>query len=86
MKKVRILTVSIMLVSMLLLSISTPHALASPNPRLLPPEARVQGMTLGEWSAEFWRATLEIPASQHPGLGYPWSSCAIERIGNVGSF
>ena len=82
--KTRILTVSIVLVSMLLLSISTPHALASPNPGVLPPAARVQGMTLGEWSGEFWKATLAIPASIHPGLGYPWSSCAIERTGNVG--
>jgi len=85
MKIKKILTVSVLIVSMLFMTFSIPAAQASPNnPAILPPQAVVQGMTLGEWSAEFWHATLAIPAPQHPGLGYPWSSCAIERIGNVG--
>jgi hypothetical protein len=84
MKRIHIFTVAVMIASMLSLSLSTPQALGSTNPVVLPPEARVQGLTLGGWHAEFWRATLEIPASQHPGLGYPWPNCYIERIGNVG--
>jgi hypothetical protein len=64
MKIKRILTAGMLIASMLLMTISS--AQASPNPAVLPPEARVQGLTLGEWHAEFWRATLAIPASQHP--------------------
>ncbi len=84
MKRIRILTIGVMLASMLFMSLSTPRALGSVNPGVLPPDASVQGMTLGQWNAEVFRATYAIPASQHPGLGYPWPNCYLERIGNVG--
>jgi len=84
MKITRILTVSLVITSMLLMTISIPGAQAAANPGVLPPTARVQGQALGEWGAELWRAILAIPTSQNPIIGNPWPTCYLERIGNVG--
>jgi hypothetical protein len=84
MKITRIFTVTLLIASMLLLTLSTSGAQAKEHPGVLPPTAKVQGLTLGEWGADLWRATFAIPASQHPGLGFPWSNCYLKQIGNVG--
>jgi hypothetical protein len=85
MKITRILTVSLVIASMLLMTISISGAQAGGNPGVLPPTARVQGLTLGEWNAEQLRALYEIAASQNPGFpSHPWPNCYLERIGNVG--
>jgi hypothetical protein len=84
MKRTRVLTVSVLITAMLLMTVSIAGAQGSANPAVLPPTARVQDMTLGEWSAEMFRALFEIPASQNPALGYQWTNCYFKRIGNVG--
>ena len=84
MKKSRVLSASVLIAALLFMTVSIPTVQGETNPAVLPPTARVQGMTLGEWGAEFFRFFFEIPASQHPALGYPWPNCYLERIGNVG--
>ncbi len=84
MKKRRVLSVSL-LVAALLLIVSISGVQGAANPAVLPPTTRVQGLTLGDWGAEVFRALFAIPASQNPGLpGNPWPTCYLERIGNVG--
>jgi len=82
MKKMRVLIVSIMLASVLLMSLSTPQALASPNPAALPPEARLQGLTLGEWVARMQQIAA-IPEPINP-IFHPKSECYFARYGNLG--
>ncbi len=82
MKTIRIVTVSIVVASMLLMSLSAPHALASPNPAVLPPEARVQGVSLGEWLARM-QQIFAIPEPINP-IFQPISECYFARYGNVG--
>ena len=84
MKPTRVLIVSLVIIAMLFMTVPISTAQGEANPAVLPPTARVQGMTLGEWSAKLGQALLEIPASVNPGLGYPWTNCYLERIGNVG--
>jgi hypothetical protein len=70
--------------ALLLITTSVASAGRNANPGVLPPEARVQGLTLGEWDAKEWQAITAIPASQNPVAGAPWTDCYVERIGNVG--
>jgi hypothetical protein len=84
MTRIKILIVSMVITAMLLMTVSIPRVQASAIPPVLPPNARVQGLTLGQWMAKDWRATFEIPASQNPFLGNPWPNCFLKRIGNVG--
>ncbi len=84
MKKTRVLSVSL-LIAVLLMTVSISGVQGAANPAVLPPTARVQGKTLGEWGAEYWRAGLRIPMAQNPAFpGVPWPTCYLERIGNVG--
>src|SRR5262245_51018724 len=36
--------------------------------QVLPPDASVDGKTLGEWHAEFWKWITPIPTNQNPAL------------------
>ncbi len=84
MKKTYIFSGSVLIAALVFMTVSNPTAQGAANPAVLPPTARVQGMSLGQWAAEFLRIFYEIPAAQHPALGYPWPNCYLERIGNVG--
>ncbi len=84
MKKLRILSASVLVLGMLFMSLSTPGALASPNPAVLPPDAKVQGLTLGEWQTLLWKGIFEIPIDENPAFGAPWTSCILNQQGNVG--
>jgi hypothetical protein len=82
MKAIRVLTISIVLACMLLMNLSTPRALASPNPAVLPPKASVQGLTLGEWLAKL-QQLFAIPEPFNP-IFHPIPECYFVRYGNVG--
>jgi hypothetical protein len=84
MKITRILTVSIVIASMLLMTVAIPGVQAGANPGVLPPTAKVQGLTLGEWGTKLWQALFAIPLYQNPLLDHLWPTCYLERIGNVG--
>ncbi len=78
----RIILVVVLVMSFILLSVAP--AAARPNPVILPPNARIQGRTYGEWSAILWSSMFAIPASENPGLGAPWTDCFVQRSENVG--
>lgn len=84
MKHNRIGFVLLVVVTVLLVTASLASANWNANPRVLPPNARVQGMTNAEWSVVWWQETFAIPASEHPGAGAPWTDCFVARVGNVG--
>ena len=84
MKRTRILYIGVLIFALFATSFRTPIALGSANPGVLPPQARIKGLSLADWTVREYKAWLEIPASQHPALGYPWSSCYLDHIGNVG--
>ena len=54
------------------------------SPGVLPPKARLQGLTYGEWSAKWWQYVLSIPESENPLTGGTGNQCGIQQIGNVG--
>ncbi len=84
MKRMRFLIVGLIIAALLFMTAPIPAAQATINPGVIPPNARVQGMTYGEWQTMMWKALFAIPADQNPGLGAPWTTCFIKRIGNVG--
>jgi hypothetical protein len=85
MKRARIRTAFVvMMVSLLLISLAGSSAARNANPGVLPPNARVQGLSLGEWSAVWWQHTMAIPAAENPMVGIPWTDCYLGRVGNVG--
>ncbi len=83
MRMLKVLTISVLVATLLLIYVPVQGALGAANPGVLPPTARVQGMTLGEWGAEQWRSEFGIPVSENPALGNPWPTCYFGRIGNV---
>jgi hypothetical protein len=84
MKRVQILTVSVLIIAMLFMTVSISNAKDKAHPTVLPPNARVKGLTLGDWGAKEWQALFAIPAEQNPLLGHLWPTCYLERIKNVG--
>jgi hypothetical protein len=84
MKHNRIGFVLLVMVTVLFVTVSFASANWNANPRVLPPDARVQGMTNAEWSAVWFKETFAIAASEHPGLGEPWTDCFVARVGNIG--
>ncbi len=83
MRAIKVLMISVLLATLLLINVPVQGARSAANPSVLPPTARVQGKTLGEWGAEQWRVEFGIPASVNPALGNPWPTCYFDRIGNV---
>lgn len=71
-------------VVLLLVAIYVASAGGSSNPRVLPPNAHVQGLTYGEWSAKWWQYVLSIPTPDNPLTGGTGNQCVYQRIGNVG--
>ncbi len=84
MKKMRILSASVLILGMLCMSVSIPGALAAPNPSVLPPDAKVQGMALGEWQTLLFKEIFETPQDVNPAFGAPWTSCFVDQNGKVG--
>lgn len=80
MKKGRIGSTLIVAMALLLIATTVVHA-GGNNPGVLPPNSRVQGMTYGDWIAQWWKFALELPLSQNPIAG--GTNCAYQRVGNV---
>ena len=53
------------------------------NPRVAPPASKLSGLTLGEWSAKWWRWALETPTSVNPLLDTTGANCAVGQTGRV---
>jgi hypothetical protein len=84
MKQLRIRTVLMVTMALLLAITSFAGAKGGANPSVLPPKARVQGLTYGEWLAKWWEYVLTIPASQNPLTGGTGANCVFQRVGKVG--
>ncbi len=84
MKQSRILTIIVVTVVLLLITFLIAFAGGNKNPGVLPPNSRVQGLTYGEWSAEWWQYVLSIPENENPLTGGTGTNCVYQRIGNVG--
>jgi hypothetical protein len=82
MKPTRIRTVWVVTIALLLVTTSVASA-RNANPGILPPNSRVQGLTYGEWSAQFLQYALTIPASQSPFTGATGTNCIFKQVGNV---
>lgn len=52
-------------------------AAANPNPRVLPPHSSSYGKTYSEWSAEWIKWAMEIPADESPLFDETGELCAV---------
>lgn len=84
MKRLRIRIVVVVTIVLLLVTVSIVSVRGSANPRILPPNSRVQGLTYGEWSVKWWQYVLSIPTPQNPLTGGTGNNCVFQSIGNVG--
>ncbi len=79
MRSIRVLMISVLLASLLLIYIPVQGA---PNAGFLPPTAMIQGKSLAEWSALSWKMLYEIPIPQSPFLNNA-PNCVSRAYGNV---
>jgi len=67
----------------MLLSVSyITNVRGSGYPSVLPPTSRVQGLSYGEWLAQWWECALMIPAQQNPLTS--GEKCVLKSSGTVG--
>ena len=52
------------------------------NPGVIPPQAKMHGMTYGEWSAKWWQWAFSLPVDQNPWFDN--GSCANGANGQFG--
>ena len=55
----------------------------NPNPQVMPPHAYPFGKSYGEWSAEWWKWHLELPATDHPAFSEDGANCNVGQSGKV---
>ena len=53
------------------------------NPGIAPPQSKLRGLTLGEWSARWWKWALETPTSLNPLIDTTGANCAVGQTGHV---
>lgn len=82
-KRQSVLPMLMVVLLLLLITQSVASAHGNPNPHVLPPNSRVQGLTYGEWSARWWQYVLSVPVSENPLVGATGANCGIQQIGNV---
>jgi len=58
-------------------------AAKNPNPGVLPVNSHAYGMTYGEWSEEWWKWALSIPADRNPVTDTTGDFCAEGQSGKV---
>jgi hypothetical protein len=81
MKLFRIFLIGVVILSLATVSIHTQAS--NSGIRALPPEAKVEGMDLGQWHSAFWKALLGTPTSDNPFVNLP-EKCYFAQTGNVG--
>ena len=84
MKRLRVCVILVLVLSLATVSVASAGRNATPG--VLPPNARVQGLSYGEWQVVMWQHLLPIPLSNLPlyPLGPLPETCFYDRIGNVG--
>ena len=53
------------------------------NPGVIPPHAKAYGLTYGEWSVDWWKWLIGIPAAENPGLDETGEFGDIDQDGPV---
>lgn len=53
------------------------------NPQVIPPQAKPFGKTYAEWSAEWWKWQLSLPATDHPAFSIDGTNCNAGQSGKV---
>lgn len=84
MNRLRLLTLVVVVVLLLSGTVYIVFAHGNANPRILPPNSRVEGLTYGEWSAKWWQYIFSLPTAENPLTGGTGANCVFQRIGNVG--
>jgi hypothetical protein len=55
----------------------------NPNPTILPPQAKLDGKSYGEWAAACWQWLFSIPADRNPILDTTGEDAAVGQSGDV---
>ena len=55
----------------------------NPNPQVIPPHAYPFEKSYGEWSAEWWKWQLRLPATDHPAFSVDGANCDAGQSGKV---
>jgi hypothetical protein len=66
-----------------ILATSLAPAGGNKNPRILPPHANAGGLSYGEWSEEWWKWIIAIPAAESPVLDETGEFAGVGQEGNV---
>ncbi len=75
---------SIALIALVLLLQVTPAlADSNPNPGVLPPNSRPNGLTYGEWSNAWWQWAFSTPPASNPVLDTTGANCGVGQSGQV---
>jgi hypothetical protein len=77
---------AILLLALLTLSFARPAAAersGNSNPGIVPPNVRAFGLTYGEWSAEWWKYAVGVPAPVNPLLDTTGVNCGAQQSGPV---
>jgi hypothetical protein len=53
------------------------------NPRVIPPHANAFGKSYAEWSAQWWKWQLSLPATDHPAFSTDGENCDAGQSGKV---
>jgi hypothetical protein len=53
------------------------------NPRVIPPHANAFGKSYSEWSAQWWKWQLSLPAADHPAFSTDGANCDAGQSGKV---
>jgi hypothetical protein len=80
-KKIQLSIIAIILGIMVLAPMVA--AAGNPNPGVVPVDSKFFGKTYGDWSEEWWKWALSIPADRNPLLDTTGDFCAERQSGNV---
>ena len=83
-KRLRLIRLSVVAIILGILMLAPLAAAAkNPNPGVLPVDSHPYGMTYGQWSEEWWKWALSIPASSNPVTDTTGEFCAEGQSGKV---
>jgi hypothetical protein len=75
--------VMVMVGMALIMSTPVVFASANPNPGVLPPNSRPNGLTYGEWSNAWWQWALSTPPASNPVIDTTGANCGVGQSGQV---
>jgi hypothetical protein len=79
-----LILIAVVALALLVVTVPIAGAAGNPNPRVIPPNSRVQGLTYGGWMAKWWQYAFSLPASENPIVGATDPASTVQFVGNVG--